>query len=244
MDSDAQVARRTRVDSDAYARRLAEVVRETQNLRTKAHTLSATNHELSLYMLSYDHHREQLTALALLHAPTVLLVLMFALIAGHTHVAQVVGLVYVPVFVAFVVALFAVGVRTSSAAVMRFFGLALFALSATNAVAVVYAALYEFNMDTWVDWVLGALLVFDLCTCGLYFYTADQVAGAGGHISVLELSLHETREVVSPVRSRIGSSPLENNIAALQRSWVQRAAAAIGDMFTPRPPRRRRGLVD
>ena len=214
---------------------LERPVRELHRANEDIKRIDHESNLLAQYMLSYDNHRRQLTTLVYAHVPLVLFIFVFAAIGGHNHVAESM-VVYAVLFGAFVVGLLAFGIGTTTMWWTRFFGILLFMLSAAMFVVVLYAVRTELDMNAWHDWTLVALQVVDMIICVMYFYTSDQIAGAGGEISAIVAHLHHEGHVTNPCFSREHSTLASNN-DQVRGTWWQRFCVFMHAMGTASPRR-------
>jgi len=214
---------------------LERAVRELQQANAANDYVGEEANMLAPYMLSYDNHRKQLTTLVYAHIPLALFIFVFAAIGGHNHVAEAM-VVYGLLFAVFVVGLLAFGIGTTTMWWTRFFGILLFLLSSAMLVIVVYAVYTQFDMNAWHDWTLIVLQLFDVGICVMYFYTSDQIAGAGGEISAIAGRLHNTGHIINPCYTRAHSALAINN-EQVRGAWWQRCFAFVHALISASPAR-------
>lgn len=196
-----------------------------ETLREKGHvsTLSDLNTRVSELLLSFENHQRQLCLLAVSHMCITFFILVMALVGGHQHSADVIGIVYPGLFIAFWVALLAIGARTTHMWVFRAFALAFFALGVWSLAGVVYALLRDVRMRRWNDWLLLGAQLIDITTAIGYLWTVEQLAGIGGTISGELADAHKNGVLVTPHTAHLGDAASINAATLRSRfAWLFR----------------------
>lgn len=211
----------------------ALALHEEQAKRRDLARLQQFTDELSDLLLAYDDHRRQIKLLLWIHGPLVLLIFLLAVVGNHHHTINTIALVYVWLFLAFAFAVTVFGVSTTRAWMPRFFGSAMFAVSAGSLVVIAYAVRTQLNMQMWYDILLLALQAIDMGITLLYIWSADQVAGAGGAASAKVVEIDHSGLAVSPLASHTRTA-IAMNEQVLRGKWTTRLNSWLQRLVAPR----------
>lgn len=216
-----------------------DALKELSRLQTETASLRSYYDELAPHALSYENHRRQFTLLMWAHAPLTLFILVFAVAGGHIHTVQTVFFVYLVLFAAFALAVAVFGIQTHRIWMPRFFALALFSLSLWSTISVVYAVYTQIQMRKWYDILLLTAQGIDVAITVAYFYTAEMLAGVGGHVSAISAQMHYSGLQLSPITAQLGDAASTNE-AVTRPSALLQALEWIDSRVSAKPGERRR----
>lgn len=201
----------------AHAR--LDVLRKISSDHDEIAALTELEQQLAKWTASYRNHVRQLFILMRSSAAVAFAVFALAVIGGHLHSARVVALVYAPLLVTSAVSAWALGTRVRFVALSRGFSLAFVALGFWSLLAASYAVWTRAMMRRWHDWALLSLQVLDILLALGTLWTAEQLAGIGGQLTVILVEADRSGLLVTKHTSHLRAPGAAND--RLSHRWWQ-----------------------